>query len=64
MHTKRAICVRKRTVFILFFTSCTQPCPSDLSAHTQPVCDVCVRALWLTLHSHGASASTLDGGRV
>ncbi len=22
-----------------------------------------VRALWLTLHSHGASASTLDGGR-
>ncbi len=37
-----------------FFTSCTQPCPSDLSAHTHPVCDVCVRALWLTL----------DGGRV
>ncbi len=29
-----------------------------------PVCDVCVHALWLTLHSHGASASTLDGGRV
>ncbi len=25
-----------------FFTSCTQPCPSDLSAHTHPVC---VRAL-------------------
>ncbi len=49
---------------ILFFTSCTQPCPSDLSAHTHPVCDVCVRALWLTLHSHGASASTLEGGRV
>ncbi len=47
-----------------FFTSCRQPCPSDLSAHTHPVCDVCVRALWLTLHSHGASASTLDGGRV
>ncbi len=47
-----------------FFTSCTQPCPSDLSAHTHPVCDVCVRVLWLTLHSHGASASTLDGGRV
>ncbi len=47
-----------------FFTSCTQPCPSDLSAHTHPVCDVCVRALWLTLHSHRASASTLDGGRV
>ncbi len=47
-----------------FYTSCTQPCPSDLSAHTHPVCDVCVRALWLTLHSHGASASTLDGGRV
>ncbi len=47
-----------------FFTSCTQPCPSDLSAHTHPVCDVCVRALWLTLHSHGASVSTLDGGRV
>ncbi len=32
--------------------------------HTHPVCDVCVCALWLTLHSHGASASTLDGGRV
>ncbi len=32
--------------------------------HTHPVWDVCVRALWLTLHSHGASASTLDGGRV
>ncbi len=47
-----------------FFTSCTQPCPSDLSAHTHLVCDVCVRALWLTLYSHGASASTLDGGRV
>ncbi len=27
-------------------------------------CVTCVRALWLTLHSHGASASTLDGGRV
>ncbi len=61
---KRAVCVRKRTVFISFFTSCTQPCPSDLSAHTHPVCDMCARALWLTLHSHGASASTLDGGRV
>ncbi len=46
--------MRKRTVFISFFTSCTQPCPSDLSAHTHPVCDVCVRALWLTL----------DGGHV
>ncbi len=53
--------MRKRTVFISFFTSCTQPCPSDLSAHIHPVC---VRALWLTLHWHGASASTLDGGRV
>ncbi len=41
---KRAVCVRKRTVFILFFTSCTQPCPSDLSAHTHPVCDMCVCA--------------------
>ncbi len=30
--------MRKRTVFISFFTSCTQPCPSDLSAHTHPVC--------------------------
>ncbi len=49
---------------ISFFTSCTQPCPSDLSVQTHPVCDVCVRTLWLTLHSHGASASTLDGGRV
>ncbi len=55
--------MRKRTVFISFFTSCTQPCPSDLSAHTHPVCDVCVRALWLTLHSHGASASTLGKKR-
>ncbi len=27
-------------------------------------CVTCVRAFWLTLHSHGASASTLDGGRV
>ncbi len=27
-------------------------------------CVTCVRALWLTLHSHGALASTLDGGRV
>ncbi len=27
-------------------------------------CVTCARALWLTLHSHGASASTLDGGRV
>ncbi len=33
--------------YLSFFTSCTQPCPSDLSAHTHPVCDVCVRALWL-----------------
>ncbi len=37
--------MRKLTVFISFFTSCTQPCPSDLSVHTHPVCDVCVRAL-------------------
>ncbi len=28
-----------------FFTSWTQPCPSDLSAHTYPVCDVCACAL-------------------
>ncbi len=41
--------MRKRTVFISFFTSCTQTCPSDLSAHTHPVCDVCVRPLWLSL---------------
>ncbi len=56
--TKRAVCVRKRTVFISFFTSCTQPCPSDLSAaHIRCVtCVVCA-------HS-GSSASTLDGGRV
>ncbi len=26
-------------------------------------CVTCVCALWLTPHSHGASASTLDGGR-
>ncbi len=38
--------MRKRTVFISFFTSCTQPCPSDLSVHTHPVCwRVCVRTL-------------------
>ncbi len=37
--------MRKRTVFISFFTSCTQPCPSDLNAHTHPVCDVCACAL-------------------
>ncbi len=36
--------MRKRTVFISFFTSCTQPCPSEMSAHTHPVCDVCVCA--------------------
>ncbi len=28
--------MRKQTVFISFFTSCTQPCPSDLSVHTHP----------------------------
>ncbi len=28
-----------------FFTSCTQPCPSDLSAHTSGVWHVCARAL-------------------
>ncbi len=66
--------MRKRTVFISFFTSCTQPCPSDLSAHTHPVCacalamsDVYAREIIsgafrrlrrLTPHSHGASAST------
>ncbi len=33
-------------------------------AHASGVWRVCARALWLTLHSHGASASTLDGGRV
>ncbi len=32
--------------------------------HIRCVTCVCVRALWLTLHSHVASASTLDGGRV
>ncbi len=49
--------MRKRTVFILFFTSCTQPCPSDLSAtHIRCVTCVCTRS--------GLSASTLDGGRV
>ncbi len=47
------LCEKTNSIYIVF-TSCTQPCPSDLSAHTHPVCDVCVRALWLTL----------DGGRV
>ncbi len=28
-----------------FFTSCTQPCPSDLSVHTSGVWRVCARAL-------------------
>ncbi len=51
--------MRKRTVFISFFTSCTQPCPSDLSAHTHPVCDVCGVCVCVTV-----CASTLDGGRV
>ncbi len=37
--------MRKRTVFISFFTSCTQPCPNDLSAHTSGVWRVCARAL-------------------
>ncbi len=60
----QVIWVRARNSTVSFFTSCTQSCPSDLSARTHPVCDVCVRALWLTLHSHGASASTLDGGCV
>ncbi len=36
--------MRKRTVFISFFTSCTQPCQSEMSAHTHPVCDVCARS--------------------
>ncbi len=44
-----------------FFTSCTQPCPSDLSAHTSSVWRVCVTCV--CAHS-GSSASTLDGGRV
>ncbi len=34
-------CVRKPTVFISFLP-CTQPCPSDLSAHTSGVWRVCV----------------------
>ncbi len=37
--------MRKRTVYrFLPYIVCTQPCPSDLSAHTHPVCDVCVCA--------------------
>ncbi len=32
--------------------------------HIRCVTCVCVRALWLMLHSHGVSASTFDGGRV
>ncbi len=63
-RNERFVWENEQYLFISFFTSCTQPCPSDLSAHTHPVCDVCVRALWLTLHSHGASASMLDGGHV
>ncbi len=41
----------KRTVFISFFTSCTQPCPSDLSAHTHPVCDVCAHSGSRCIHT-------------
>ncbi len=38
-------CVRKRTVFISFFTSCTQPCPSEMSAtHIRCVTCVCARS--------------------
>ncbi len=38
------LCEKTNSIYIVF-TSCTQPCPSDLSAHTHPVCDVCARAL-------------------
>ncbi len=50
-------CVWRVCVCVCVWRVCVCVCVCD-------VCDVCVRALWLTLHSHGASASTLDGGRV
>ncbi len=45
--TKRAVlCEKTKQYLYSFLTSCTQPCPSDLSAHTHPVCGrVCARAL-------------------
>ncbi len=55
------LCVRKRTVFISFFTSCTQPCPSDLSAHTHPVCDVCVRSGSRCIHTGRRHQSLTEG---
>ncbi len=36
--------------------------PQVIWVRTRIRCVTCVRALWLTLHSHGAS--TLDGGRA
>ncbi len=37
--------------YLSFFTSCTQPCPSDPSAHTHPVCDVCARSGSRCIHT-------------
>ncbi len=47
--------------YLYFFTSCTQPCPSDLSAHTHPVCDVCVRQRLTEGMSEG-NFSSANGG--
>ncbi len=51
------------SIYIVFYLF-TQPCPSDPSVHTHPVCDVCVARALAHAAFTRASASTLDGGRV
>ncbi len=57
------LCEKTNSIYIVFYLLYTTMSKWSECAHASGVWR-CVRALWLTLHSHRASASTLDGGRV
>ncbi len=63
-HETSGLCEKTNSIYIVFYLLYTTMSKWSECAHASGVWRVCVRALWLTLHSHGASASTLDGGRV
>ncbi len=61
-HETSGLCEKTNSIYIVFYLLYTTMSKWSECAHTSGVWRV--RALWLTQHSHGASASMLGGGRV
>ncbi len=61
-RNERFVWEKEQYLCISFFISCTQPCPSDLSAHTHPVCDMCV-CVWRVCARSGSRCIHTGRGR-